>query len=61
MARYQDAINWIADNDDTEFVRDAETSSDYLLSVTATLVRDLWDKTDDEILRDLRKAIRRLQ
>lgn len=61
MARYQDAINWIADNDDTEFVRDAETSSDYLLSVTATLVRDLWDKTDDEILRDLRKALRRLQ
>jgi hypothetical protein len=53
MARYKDAINWIVDNDDTDFMHDEEP----ILSVTAVLVMDLWDKSEDQILRDIRAAL----
>jgi hypothetical protein len=51
MARYKDAIWWIIRNDDTEFLDDGEGQ----ISVTAVFVADLFDKTDDQVLADLRK------
>lgn len=55
MARYKDAIQWIADNDDTEWVEeDAGTES-----VTAALVADLFSKTTEQVREDIKRALRR--
>lgn len=53
MARYQDAINWIAFNDDTDWL-DEEHGS---ISVTAALVVDLFHKDEKQVIKDIRKAI----
>jgi hypothetical protein len=53
MARYKDAIEWIARNDDTEWVNDPNGCE----SVTAALVADLFNKTDEEVRDDIRKAL----
>lgn len=53
MARYADAIEWIAYNDDTEWILDEEPS----LSVTACLVSDLWGKDKAQFIADLRRAL----
>ena len=55
MARYQDAIKWIVDNDDTEWVSDDSATE----SVTAALVADLFNKTDEKIRADIKDALRR--
>jgi hypothetical protein len=55
MARYQDAIEWIAYNDDTEFLADDEP----MLSVSASLVADLWGKTKEQCIADIRRALER--
>jgi len=52
MARYSDAIFWIIANDDTEWMD--EDREELLMSVTACLVQDLFNKTKEEIIRDLR-------
>lgn len=53
MARYADAISWIAWNDDTEWIADEEPS----MSVTACLVADMWGKTKDQVIADLWRAL----
>jgi hypothetical protein len=53
VARYKDAIYWIAENDDTEWVNDTNP----IASVTAALVADLFDKTVEQVTKDLRKAM----
>jgi hypothetical protein len=55
MARYRDAIDWIALNDDTEWLDDEHGA----FSVTLALVADLFGKSMDEATADLRKACRR--
>jgi hypothetical protein len=50
MARYKDAIRWIVENDDTDWL-----DSDGTESVTAAMVADLFSKTDEEVKRDLLK------
>lgn len=55
MASYRDAIDWIAEMDDTEFLQD----DDSCISVTACLVRDLWDKSEEQVRADLVKAVAR--
>ena len=57
-ARYTDAIDWIAAYDDTEWLNDAE--EELILSVTASLVADLFGRTDADVTRDLRRALKRL-
>ncbi len=56
MARpsYKMAIQWIAENDDTFFLE-----SDDPISVTAAFVADLWNKTDQQVCTDIRKALKR--
>ncbi len=55
MARYQDAIEWIAYNDDTQWIGDDKPS----LSVTAALVGDLWAKDAAQLIADIRRALAR--
>jgi hypothetical protein len=50
---YREAIRWIADNDDTEWVND----NDPIASVTAALVADLFGVSCDRVARDLTKAL----
>lgn len=57
MARYRDAINWIAWNDETSWLTDPNGST----SVTAALVADLFGKDDAIVSRDLRRALARVE
>lgn len=56
MARYQDAIYWIARNDDTEWVKEDKIH----MSVTACLIADIFNKTDAQVLLDIRRELKRL-
>ena len=56
MARYTDAIFWVVTNDDTEFLDDAPDSA---LSVAASMVADLFGKTDMQVRADLVKERKR--
>jgi hypothetical protein len=53
MARYKDAIQWIADNDDTEWITDPNGCE----SVTAALVADLFEKDAVQVRADLEQAL----
>jgi hypothetical protein len=53
-ASYKHAIYWIAANDDTCWVDNKEP-----ISVTATLVADLFGKTDQQVIQDLTRELRR--
>jgi hypothetical protein len=55
-ARYQDALFWMAANDDTEWVANNDP-----ISVTASLVADLFSKTDEQVREDLTKAVQARQ
>ena len=57
VATYGTAIAWIVENDDTEWlhVEDGEI----IPSVTASLVADLFARSDEEVVADLRRAITR--
>jgi hypothetical protein len=55
-SHYKKAVAWLAGNDDNEWLR-AETP---LVSVTASLVMDVFDKSEAELLRDLMKELRHI-
>jgi hypothetical protein len=50
---YRQAIQWIAYEDDTDFLNDEKPS----LSVTASMVADLYQKTHEQVLKSLYKAV----
>lgn len=54
-ASYRDAIRWIAENDDVEWLED----DDPIPSVAAVLVADLFDVEVDRVTGDLRKAVKK--
>ena len=53
---YREAIRWIIDNDDNEWLDDDNDPIAPIISVTAALVADLFDVETSRIIRDLRKA-----
>jgi hypothetical protein len=53
MARYKDAIDWIAQNDDTTWV---DIPNDPI-SIRGALVADLFRKSDAQVRKDLRRAV----
>lgn len=55
---YRESVQWIAENDDTEFLND-ENQEGYL-SVTASLVQDQFGVTTERLLADLRAAVARV-
>jgi hypothetical protein len=62
-ASYREAVAWIAGNDGTEWLGDGfqQLDSDMpVLSVTAALVADIFDVTEEKLIADLRSAIARL-
>lgn len=56
---YREAIEWMASNDDCYWLGDYDAHGP-ILSVSASLVRDLWGVTDDKLLADLRRALKRI-
>lgn len=50
---YREAIAWIANNDDTEWLLDEFGS----ISVTAALVADLFDVSEEKLRNDLNREI----
>lgn len=50
-ARYRDAIYWLVANDDIDWLLDPRGC----LSVTASLVADLFGKTDAQVTADIRR------
>lgn len=52
-ASYREAIEWLAYNDDNEWLDDVDDPSP---SVSAGLVRDLFDVDTDKLIKDLKRA-----
>ena len=57
VAAYGSAIAWIVENDDTEWLQAED--NELIPSVTASLVADLFARSDEEVATDLRKALAR--
>lgn len=55
MPTYKEAINWIAENDDTDWLHEPNP----ILSVTASMVADIWKKTESEVIDDIRMQVER--
>lgn len=53
---YREAIEWIACNDDCYWLADPEPG----MSVTAAMVRDLYDVPDEKLIADLRRMLKRV-
>lgn len=51
--RYREAIEWLAYNDDCYWLADHEP----VLSVSASLVRDLWDRDETKLIGDIKRAL----
>ena len=49
---YRQAIAWLANNDDTEFVENGGP-----VSVTACLVADIYRRPEEDVVADLRKYL----
>lgn len=56
VASYRAAIFWIARNDDTTFL----DVTPLIGSVSVALVADLFGRTDEEVIADLRKEVSKL-
>lgn len=55
VGSYKTAITWIALNDDTDFLDDE--NCDDIVSVSCCLVADIFGRTTDEVIADLRKEL----
>ena len=53
-ASYREAIRWLADNDDNEWIEDDEDMS---VSVTAALIADIFDVPQERVRDDLRRLL----
>ncbi len=53
---YRRALQWIADNDDNNWLR-TMTDEEIIPLVTACLVADLFGKTEEAMVRDLRRGM----
>ena len=59
-ASYREAIRWIADNDDTEFMdKYAELGDAVIESVTVSIVIDIFDVERARVLADLNRALKK--
>lgn len=58
---YREAVRWLAYNDDTEWATqglEPDGPTETIPSVTAVLVADIYGRSEREVLRDLRRALR---
>jgi uncharacterized protein YidB (DUF937 family) len=56
-AGYREAVQWIADNDDTEWVRNDKDTALGTPSVTACLVADLFGVDEERVRRDIKRRL----
>lgn len=56
---YREAVEWLAHNDDCYWLGDHDSHGP-MLSVAASVVRDLWDVSDDKLITDLRRELRKV-
>ncbi len=56
---YREAINWLAGNDDCHWLGDYDAHGS-MISVTAAMVRDLWDVSDDKLIKDIKIVLRKI-
>ena len=54
---YREAIEWMVLNDDCSWLDDDEP----IISVTAAMVRDLWNVSDHKLFADMRRRQQREQ
>lgn len=54
---YREMLNWIAYNDDTCFLEDDDECG--AMSVTAVMLMHLFDKTEEQVRKDLTAAVKR--
>jgi hypothetical protein len=52
---YREAVEWLAGNDDCHWLGDSG-----FLSVSAAMVRDLWDVPQERLCADLARALKRV-
>ena len=57
---YRRALQWIIDYDDTEWL-EANEDEAAALSVTASLVADLFGHCDEKVARDLRRELKKIR
>jgi hypothetical protein len=55
---YREAVDWIASNDDCYWLGDHDGHG-LIMSVTASMVCDLWGVTDTKLCADLVRALRK--
>ncbi len=55
---YRRALAWIIDNDDTNWL-DPHDDDPIIPSVTASFVADLFGHSDDKVVRDLQRRLKR--
>lgn len=53
---YREAVEWLAGNDDCYWLGDEEK----VLSVAASMIRDLYGVTDEKITADIRKMLKKI-
>lgn len=54
---YLYAVRWVANNDDTEFLND----EDPVPSVTVCFLADIYQRTVDDVMVDLRKELAKIE
>lgn len=56
---YREAIEWLAGNDDCYYL---VTSDDHeiIMSVAASMIRDLYDVSSEKLQGDVRKALKKI-
>jgi hypothetical protein len=54
---YREMLNWIAYNDDTNFLEEDDGCD--AMSVTAVMLMHLFDKTEEQVRKDLIRAVAR--
>lgn len=56
-ASYRDGIDWIARNDDTCWIDEPDADGKVTLSVTASLLADLFDVSQERVTKDIRRKL----
>lgn len=56
---YREAIDWLARNDDCYWLGDRDALGP-ILSVSASMIRDLFDASEERLIADLRRKLKQV-
>lgn len=57
---YREAVEWLAGNDDCYWIGADEDHGGETLSVSASMVRDLYDVAEKKLVADITNALRKI-